>query len=157
MLHFALLTLVATAIPGPTSAAVSTAAATPPVAPSATLPGSTSAAVMPPAPVGRIAATPAFLTAGELQRKCQDKALAAVSYCYAYVTGVHDAVKAYETWLNMREFCRPLRMSQSELRQAFLEYMQQNPLAATGEAASVVVVALRQKYACDGTIAPASP
>lgn len=80
--------------------------------------------------------------------------MAAVSYCFAYVTGVHDAVKAYETWLNMREFCRPLRMSQAELRQAFLEYMLQNPMAASGEAASVVVVALRQKYACDAPVKP---
>lgn len=157
MLHFALLTLVATAIPGPKLVMAGAVAASPPVAPSAALPDSVPSAALPPAPAGRIAATPAFLTAGELQRRCQDKALAAVSYCYAYVTGVHDAVKAYETWLNMREFCRPLHMSQSELRQAFLEYMQQNPLAASGEAASVVVVALRQKYACDAPTAPATP
>lgn len=72
-----------------------------------------------------------------------------VSYCYAYVTGVSDTVKAYETWLNMREVCRPLRMSQSELRQAFVAYMERNPQTGGGEAASVVVVALREKYACD--------
>jgi hypothetical protein len=105
-----------------------------------------------PATIGRAG----FITAGELDGKCQDRSLAMVSYCYAYVTGVHDSVRAYETWLNIREFCRPLRVAQSELRQAFVDYMQRNPAAASGEAASVVVVALRQKYTCDAPPASAS-
>lgn len=152
MLYLALLAAAAIpASPAPgTNAPVMPAAS----APVATQPAGEGPEPLPSPPRG--ISVPSFVTAGELQAKCQDRALAMVSYCYAYVTGVHDSVKAYETWLNMREFCRPLRMSQSELRQAFVEYMNRNPAAATGEAASVVVVALRQKYACDAP-APRDP
>ncbi|MFC0205070.1 Rap1a/Tai family immunity protein [Novosphingobium soli] len=151
MLHFALLA----------SAAALTPVAPPPSS-APTVPAAQSTEAGPALPSvdlprrPRGVTTPSFLTAGDLQAKCQDKALAMVSYCYAYVTGVHDSVKAYEVWLNMREFCRPLRMSQSELRQAFLEYLGKNPAAIRGEAASVVVIALRQKYACDAPVAPAA-
>ena len=96
--------------------------------------------------------TTSFLTAGDLRRKCEDNALAMVSYCYAYVTGVHDTVMAYETWLKMREFCRPMRLTQSDLRRSFLAYMDANPRAMSGEAASVVVVALKQAYSCSAPV-----
>lgn len=97
-----------------------------------------------PGPVGGVG----FLSAGSLRQKCEDTSAVMVSYCYAYITGVHDSVRAYETWLNMREFCRPVRTSQADLRRAVIEYLTENPQAASGEAASVVVVALKQKYAC---------
>lgn len=100
-----------------------------------------------------------FLTAESLQAKCQENSAAMVSYCYAYIAGVHDTIRAYETWLNMREFCRPVRVSQSELRRAFLDYLTANPRASSGEAASVVVIALRTKFACDTAqpVTPAAP
>jgi hypothetical protein len=153
VLSLALLAYAATAAqPGPVSAVRPVQPAGPvtaPAAPSVDNQGELPASLRPRASsgIGRAG----FLTAGELDAKCQDKSLAMVSYCYAYVTGVHDSVRAYETWLNMREFCRPLRVAQSELRQAFVEYMDKNPTAASGEAASVVVIALRQKYACDAS------
>lgn len=118
----------------------------PPPRPMAPMAAPADEAVLP-AP-SRVGST-GFLTAASLQSKCQDNSAAMVSACYAYIAGVHDTIRAYETWLNMREFCRPARVSQGELRRAFLEYLTANPRAASGEAASVVVIALRAKFACD--------
>jgi hypothetical protein len=95
-----------------------------------------------------------LFTAGELQDRCNAGGDANIAYCYAYVAGVYDAVRAYETWLNMREFCAPVGVTQSELRRAFLDYMTVKPGFRSGEAASVVVVALKEQYAC--TAKPAS-
>jgi len=70
------------------------------------------------------------------------------SYCFAYITGVHDTVRAYEAWLNQREFCVPRHVPQGDLRQAFIDYLRDKPSDLSGEAASVVVVALKIRYAC---------
>lgn len=90
----------------------------------------------------------AYLSANELKAKCTTSDPANASYCFAYITGVYDTVVAYEAWLNLREFCVPYRTPQADLRRTFMQYMASNPDKAGGEAASVVVVALKQAYPC---------
>ena len=89
-----------------------------------------------------------FLSAGNLRERCESSVPAMVSYCFAYITGVHDAVRAYETWLRFREFCPRVLSSQADLRRAFLAYVKNNPQAAGGEAASVVVLSLKDQFPC---------
>lgn len=89
-----------------------------------------------------------FVSAGTLRDRCQDTAPAPVSYCFAYITGVHDTVQAYETWLRIREFCPPIISAQADMRRAFLTYLKEHPDSASGEAASVIVLALKDQFAC---------
>lgn len=93
-----------------------------------------------------------LFSAGQLRQRCLSNVPADASYCFAYVTGVHDTVRAYEAWLNQREFCVPRHVPQGDLRQAFIDYLRDKPSDLSGEAASVVVVALKIRYAC-GTAA----
>lgn len=95
-----------------------------------------------------------FLSAASLRDRCESKAAGLVSYCFAYVTGVHDTVQAYETWLRVREFCAPAVSSQSDMRRAFLDYLARNPSAASGEAASVIVLAFKDAFGCDTKALP---
>lgn len=89
-----------------------------------------------------------FVTAGRLAEKCQDGSPTSLSYCFAYITGIHDTIRAYEVWLSQREFCVPASTSQAELRRAFLGYLAAYPDRKAGQAASVVVVALKESYPC---------
>ncbi len=89
-----------------------------------------------------------LFNAAALEQKCQSTVAADASYCFAYVVGVHDATRSYEAWLNLREFCTPPGIVQADLRRAFVEYMAENPGYRSGEAASVVIVALKKRYPC---------
>lgn len=89
-----------------------------------------------------------FLTAGSLAERCQDGAYANINYCFAYIASVHDTMRAYEIWLGQKEFCVPGENRQGDLRRAFLTYLSAYPQNANGQAASVVVVALKQTYPC---------
>lgn len=97
-----------------------------------------------PAPIG-------FVNAADLRDQCLATSPTLASSCFAYITAVHDTVRAYEAWLNLREYCLPAGTTQSDLRDAFLAYMHRTPEHAFGEAASVVVVALKEAYACPVT------
>jgi hypothetical protein len=101
------------------------------------------------APAGTTAG--GLFSAGQLRDRCQSSVPADASYCFAYVAGVHDTVRAYEAWLNLREFCVPRHVPQGELRRAFIDYVAAHPDTASGEAASVVVVALKVRYPCTAT------
>lgn len=90
-----------------------------------------------------------YLTADQLARRCGQSDPASSSYCFAYIAAVTDTARAYEIWLNAREFCLPPKISQSEVRQAFITYVTVYPARASGQAASVVVNALKQTYPCD--------
>ncbi len=89
-----------------------------------------------------------LFSAGQLRQRCLSNVAADASYCFAYITGVHDTVRAYEAWLNLREFCVPRHVPQGDLRRAFMDYVGNNAGDLGGEAASVVVVALKVRYAC---------
>jgi hypothetical protein len=96
-----------------------------------------------------------YLTAGELADRCHESATASITYCFSYVAAVRDTIRAYEIWLNQREFCEVGRLSQGELRQAFLAYVGAYPSNRSGQAASVIVVALKQTYPCANPTVPA--
>ncbi|MFZ3482973.1 Rap1a/Tai family immunity protein [Sphingomonas sp. 3-13AW] len=89
-----------------------------------------------------------LFSAGQLRQRCLSSGAADASYCFAYIAGVHDAVRAYEAWLNLREFCAPRRVPQGDLRRAFMNYLSEHPNDVGGEAASVVVVSLKIAYPC---------
>jgi hypothetical protein len=108
-----------------------------------------------PSPPSAVRLNPSFISARDLGERCRSSAAITVSYCYAYVAAVHDTVRAYETWLRIREFCPPLRASQADLRKAFVDYMDRHPGAGGGEAASVVVVALKERFGCAPSDRPA--
>lgn len=95
-----------------------------------------------------------YLTAGDLDQRCRSSVTTDVSYCFAYVAAVHDTVRSYEKWLNVTEFCAPGITPQAEIRAAFTSYMQAHPAARDAEAASVVVVALKQHFPCAPAPAP---
>ena len=98
-----------------------------------------------------------FLSAAALRDRCEATSPGQVSYCFAYITGVHDTVQAYETWLRVREFCAPYTSSQADMRRAFLTYLKANPDAASGEAASVIVLAFKDQFACGAPEAAKDP
>jgi hypothetical protein len=102
-------------------------------------------------PATPVAAPSGFLNAGELRDRCLSNVPSVVSYCYAYITGVNDSVKAYEVWLNLKEYCLAADSSQSDLRRVFLKFMMERPEYSSGEAASVVVSALKRTFACPTT------
>ena len=115
----------------------------PSATPQASPPASGFATVRP-APIG-------YLTAGTLADRCLDSSPAGVSYCFAYLAGVYDAARAYEIWLNQREFCVPEGTPQSDLRRAFLTYVSVYPSNRGGLASSVVIVSLKETYPCLAT------
>lgn len=92
-----------------------------------------------------------YFTASELAEQCGDPSPAKAAYCFAYIASVHDTVRAYEQWLNLREFCAPADTSQSDLRRAFVAHVAARPADGAGQAASVVVVAFKQRYPCPVT------
>lgn len=95
-----------------------------------------------------------YLTAGQLSDRCYDSSTASVTYCFSYIAAVRDTIRAYEIWLKQREFCEVGRLSQGELRQAFLSYLKAYPSNRSGQAASVIVVALKQTYPCAEPVQP---
>lgn len=127
------------------------AAAQPVVVPGA--PPNSTPQPLPPAPP---AADVGYLSAGMLVDRCSETSPASTSYCFAYIAGVSDAMRAYEIWLNTREFCPPPGQSQSDMRRAFVGFVSAYPGNRTGQAASVVVVSLKQTFPCGpDPIAPA--
>ncbi len=99
-------------------------------------------------PPGRGMSDIGFLSAAALATKCKAGDVSSISYCFAYVAAVTDTARAYEIWLNAKEFCLPAQASQSLARRAFLTYLDAYPAQASGQAASVVINALKQTYPC---------
>jgi hypothetical protein len=92
----------------------------------------------------------------EVINRCTEKSAESGSFCFAYIGGVFDSVRAYETWLNIKEFCIPAGTPQSELRDVVVAHIEKNPNDRLGQGASVVIRALKQRYPCaTPTIAPA--
>ena len=119
--------------------------------------GAVPQAAAPQASTSQVSAGPlagGLFSAGQLRQRCLSNVPADASYCFAYITGVHDTVRAYEAWLNQREFCVPRHVPQGDLRQAFIDYLRDKPSDLSGEAASVVVVALKIRYACGSGARP---
>ncbi len=143
-----LTTLLLATAPVPAPAAVLASAPTTAATVSApTGPSGSTATTNQPVDIGRVG----HLHAGQLKERCQSSAPANISYCFGYIVGVYDTVKAYESWLNLREFCVPVTTPQADLRATFVAYINANPGYYAGEAGSVVVVALKERYPCATT------
>ena len=101
------------------------------------------------APTAREERTPfGYLSAGGLADKCSDHSAFSISYCYAYLAGIHDAMRAYEVWLGQSEFCPPAQVAQNDLRDVYVAFIRSNPKYSTAQSASVAVVALKDAYSC---------
>ncbi len=96
-----------------------------------------------------------FLTADALAERCNSDFPGDVAYCFAYVAGVHDTIRAYEVWLSLKEFCPPPELMQADFRRIFLTYLKAHPNLGKGQAASTVVVALKTAFPCP--IEPPAP
>ncbi|SFG20993.1 hypothetical protein SAMN05518801_11085 [Novosphingobium sp. CF614] len=120
-------------------------AAAPVAAPAAPVPAGQSAEAKPlqsQTPFG-------FMTAGKLADRCTEPSAYSISYCYAYLAGIHDAMRAYEVWLGQREFCAPTEVAQKDLRDVFVAFITANPRYRAAQGASVAVVALKETYPCE--------
>ena len=108
------------------------------------------AAAMPNAavPVVAGAARFNFFTGRQLYERCVDPSQINGSYCFAYVAGVHDLARSYETWLNVREFCLPSGTTQADLRDTFLNFARRRPADLDGQAASIVLAATKERFRC---------
>ena len=91
-----------------------------------------------------------YLSANNLVARCTEDSVASASYCLAFIAGVRDAAIAYEIWNKRREFCMPPAASQIELRDVFLREARNDPVASAGQAASVVILALKKAFPCAG-------
>ena len=114
-------------------------------APSGLTPPASSPAPPPASPSAR-GSDIGYFTAGNLADRCASSD--GISYCFAYIAAVHDTMRAYEVWLDQKEFCPPAALAQGDLRRSFLTYMSAYPGNRGGQAASVIVVALKQTYPC---------
>ncbi|WP_395331144.1 Rap1a/Tai family immunity protein [Novosphingobium sp. BL-8H] len=94
------------------------------------------------------AAAIGFLTAGQLAQQCREGTAFSVTYCLAFLAGVHDSMRAYEQWLDQREFCAPNTVKQRDLSNAFLAFVTAHPEYRDGLASSVAVVALKEAWPC---------
>ena len=96
----------------------------------------------------RDAASIGFLTADQLARQCREGTAFSITYCLAFLAGVHDSMRAYEQWLGQREFCAPQAVKQRDLGNAFLAFVAAHPEYRDGLASSVAVVAMKEAWPC---------
>ena len=88
-----------------------------------------------------------FRTGNELLTLCTG-GTATIGYCFGFVMGVLDTIRAYETWNKWREVCAPAGTTQGEYRNAVVTYLRDNPNDLDSQAASLVVLALRKRFPC---------
>ena len=113
-------------------------------------------AVRPPQPAVTAPAVPAaqvaprfgFVTAAQLVERCNGQSSYALSYCYAYLAGVHDTLRAYEIWLARPEFCPPASATLEDTRRLLIAFLGTHPEYRDGQGASVSAVALKEGYPC---------
>jgi len=108
----------------------------------------------PPAPVAIPAPAKTFFSAQALRAQCELADAQAVTACFAFVGAVYDTSRAYQQWMNFREFCIPADVTKGELRLAMLQYLNLHPRESDAQAASVVVLALKDRYACPVSVTP---
>jgi hypothetical protein len=92
-----------------------------------------------------------YLTGKDLYQRCTEPSPISGSYCFAYVAAVHDLARDYEVWLNVREFCVPAGVTQGDLRDVFVAFARRRPADLEGQAASVVLAALKERCRCIAT------
>jgi hypothetical protein len=98
-----------------------------------------------------LASTPGaagFSSANEVLKACNSELSQEVIRCREYITGVVDTVRAYEAWTGGSEFCAPANLRVPQIRNAFVDFVRSRPDMERGQAASVLVLALRQRFPC---------
>jgi len=113
-------------------------------------------AATPEAPHARTG-TDGFQSAEALYSYCKGSAVSGQEYCFAYIAAVADTVRAYQAWLNLSDVCLRQGVSQGALRDIFADYLGRNPGLGHNQAASVVVLALQDRFACKPAAAPTPP
>jgi hypothetical protein len=93
-----------------------------------------------------------YIYGSDLLRDCSAGFSQSVSRCEGYLVGVHDTVRAYEEWGGVREVCSPKRTSPAHLRSTVVDYLRARPDYFSGQAASVAVLAFRDKYPCSNLL-----
>jgi len=94
-----------------------------------------------------MAAAATFYTAGDLKRDCSPSG--AIEACFGFLGGTHDTSSAYQQWMDFREYCLPESgMSKADIRDATLRYLDLHPGNEDALAASIVILALKERYPC---------
>jgi hypothetical protein len=93
-------------------------------------------------------ATPGFLVGDDVWKSCLSSFSIDVGRCEGYISGVHDTVRAYEAWNRIAEICSPATATHRELRNIVVDYINMHPDYRRAQAASVVVLALRERFPC---------
>ena len=107
-----------------------------------------SAITPPPTSTGDLRRDNGFMTGEELFRRCTDPSPNGGVYCFGYIAAVNDSVKAYERWLNVREYCVQSTVTLAQLRDVFVDEGRNRPTALRGQAASFVVNAFKRHFPC---------
>ena len=95
-----------------------------------------------------LAASGSFYSAGNLKRDCLPSG--AVETCFAYLGGARDTSEAYQQWMAFREFCPPdSGLSKADIRDATLHYLDLHSGNEDALAASIVILALKERYPCE--------
>jgi hypothetical protein len=100
-------------------------------------------------------ATPDYYSADQFKQDCSD--IGRIDGCFAFVSAVSDTSRAYQQWMNFREYCLPAGVMRGDLRDATLRYLDLHPREGDALAASVVILALKDRYPCAADPAPAVP
>lgn len=100
------------------------------------------------------AAVGGYQSARALTGLCTDTSSYGQSYCYAYIAAAADTVRAYQAWMGLNDVCLPARVSQGQLRDIFVDYARAHPESGDDQAASIVVLALGEKFPCAAARAP---
>ena len=89
-----------------------------------------------------------YARGADVINRCIETSTDSASFCFAYIAAVYDRVRAYETWLSIREFCIPADTPQGELRDVVVAHIEAHPNDRLGQGASVVIRALKEHYPC---------
>jgi hypothetical protein len=89
-----------------------------------------------------------FVHGSDLAARCGDNALQQSAFCFGFINAVYETVRAYETWLNIREICTPTNITLVDMRNAVVDHLKRVPSDGGGQGASVVLIALKEKWPC---------
>ena len=103
--------------------------------------------------MGAAAVTPgdpriAFTHGSDVIARCTGSSPQEGAFCFGMITGVFESVRAYETWLNIRELCVPASATLTDMRDVVVARIRAHPDDRLGQGASVIVLALKEKWPC---------
>ena len=89
-----------------------------------------------------------FIHGSDIIARCTDDSPQQGSFCLGFIAAVYETVRAYETWMNIREICMPNTVSLIDMRGAVIDHIKRVPDDRLGQGASVVLIALKAKWPC---------